>query len=307
MNFLKRYRSKPDFIVIGAGRSGTTWIYENLRRCDSVWLPPVKELHYFDRNPKYPSPSHLFNEKIWERLFGCESYNREFRIKMVRSLGKQILKFNLSNLIWCFKYYFGYYSDNWYISLFNNKRKITGDITPAYQLLNLKDVSHVNKLLPNAKIVFIIRNPIFRTWSQLRKNRQVKLNVGKIKEVLNSDDVKLRNDYLYTLKNWSKFYPASQIKLFFFDDIVNCPERILKELFDFILKKKCDCKIHSQKNQFQKKVNSGPVADLDDEIKKLIVREAYPNLKKLCEEIGGYPCEWFKNAQEFLSTSKNII
>jgi hypothetical protein len=40
----------PNFLVIGAPRSGTTWIDENLRAHPDVFVPAVKELHFFDRD-----------------------------------------------------------------------------------------------------------------------------------------------------------------------------------------------------------------------------------------------------------------
>jgi hypothetical protein len=39
----------PDFLIIGAQRAGTTWVYRLLRRHPALWLPSVKELHYFDQ------------------------------------------------------------------------------------------------------------------------------------------------------------------------------------------------------------------------------------------------------------------
>jgi hypothetical protein len=40
----------PNFLIIGAPRSGTTWIEKNLREHPEVFLPKTKELHFFDRN-----------------------------------------------------------------------------------------------------------------------------------------------------------------------------------------------------------------------------------------------------------------
>ena len=40
----------PTFLVIGAPRSGTTWIDENLRCHPDVFMPKRKELHFFDRH-----------------------------------------------------------------------------------------------------------------------------------------------------------------------------------------------------------------------------------------------------------------
>lgn len=40
----------PNFLVIGAQRSGTSWLAQNLRRHPQVFLPKVKEIHFFDRH-----------------------------------------------------------------------------------------------------------------------------------------------------------------------------------------------------------------------------------------------------------------
>lgn len=40
----------PNFLVIGAPRSGTTWIDENLRDHPSVHMARMKETHFFDQN-----------------------------------------------------------------------------------------------------------------------------------------------------------------------------------------------------------------------------------------------------------------
>src|SRR5690606_11946368 len=42
--------SFPDFICIGAQKSGTTWLYENLKLHPDIFMPDKKELHYFNLN-----------------------------------------------------------------------------------------------------------------------------------------------------------------------------------------------------------------------------------------------------------------
>jgi len=56
----------PNFIVIGAPRCGTTWIHDNLRMHPDIFLPKVKELHFFD-NHSDQSIEH------YESLFGTWS------------------------------------------------------------------------------------------------------------------------------------------------------------------------------------------------------------------------------------------
>ncbi|HEX6994399.1 MAG TPA: sulfotransferase domain-containing protein [Gammaproteobacteria bacterium] len=40
----------PDFIVLGAARSGSTWIFKNLEKHPQVFVPRQKEIHFFNRH-----------------------------------------------------------------------------------------------------------------------------------------------------------------------------------------------------------------------------------------------------------------
>lgn len=40
----------PEFVIIGAQRSGTTTLFRHLSEHPSIFMPEEKELHYFDRN-----------------------------------------------------------------------------------------------------------------------------------------------------------------------------------------------------------------------------------------------------------------
>src|SRR5689334_15761196 len=50
-------RTGPDFLCVGAQKAGTGWLYEQLRSHPDFWMPPVKELHYFDRAWRSPRVS----------------------------------------------------------------------------------------------------------------------------------------------------------------------------------------------------------------------------------------------------------
>ena len=43
----------PDFLVVGAQRAGTTWLYKNLRDHPGVFMPAQKELEFFSHDPNY--------------------------------------------------------------------------------------------------------------------------------------------------------------------------------------------------------------------------------------------------------------
>jgi hypothetical protein len=40
---------RPDFLIIGAEKAGTTWAYDILRAHPDLFLPDVKEIHFFNR------------------------------------------------------------------------------------------------------------------------------------------------------------------------------------------------------------------------------------------------------------------
>ncbi len=48
------YRYLPDFICVGAQKSGTTTLYNVLRKHTEIYLPKTKELHYFDHKELKP-------------------------------------------------------------------------------------------------------------------------------------------------------------------------------------------------------------------------------------------------------------
>jgi len=48
----------PDFLGIGAQKSGTTWLHDNLRAHPLAFLPEPKEVHYFDQKFDQPLESY---------------------------------------------------------------------------------------------------------------------------------------------------------------------------------------------------------------------------------------------------------
>jgi len=64
---------KLDFFIIGAAKSGTTWLSENLSKHPDLFIPKEKELGYFcERNYLYPfqsNPLYLGNNERFESYF----------------------------------------------------------------------------------------------------------------------------------------------------------------------------------------------------------------------------------------------
>lgn len=81
----------PNFLCIGGQRSGTTWLHANLNKHPEIWLPPVKEILYFNEKENGYSPN-LLNRFLDSRSM----FWRSFLKYQVKTNFNHVLK-NLSS------------------------------------------------------------------------------------------------------------------------------------------------------------------------------------------------------------------
>src|SRR6476659_2320083 len=107
----------PDFLCIGAQKAGTGWLYEQLRSHPDFWMPPVKELHYFDRFWRSPRVSAAEKRRTARRNARGE---RDERLLSDRERVCALSEIDLPG----------------YAEPFDPKDKLlSGDITPGYSTL----------------------------------------------------------------------------------------------------------------------------------------------------------------------------
>jgi len=177
----------PDFLGIGAMKSGTTWLYENLRCHPDAYLPDRKELYYF---------SHAF-------------YDGRLR------------------------HYFGKFEPG--------HDKVKGELTPGYATLPEDRIRFIRQIMPNVKLIFIARDPVYRSWSEAYMNLVVKpgkqlsdINDDEFIRYLTTGDCPRRSDYVNILDTWSSVFPSSQLFLGTLDEIEQSPDQLLTRLFRFL-------------------------------------------------------------------------
>lgn len=292
-----------DFLCIGAPRAGTTWLWNVLRQHPGIWMPPIKELHYFDRSLKYPSPSLFADDLFLDRLLGRERHHALFRTLLLRSMVKHILlPQNWGNLPWILRYLMGTPGDAWYLSLFDSKKKaVKGEITPAYSILTEKDVRHVHALLPNLKVIYLIRNPVDRAWSDMRLRKAKRtLDLDDLDDVIRTIDSPSqvnRCDYFRTITLWSSIFPKEQLLVCFFDEIVHHPQQLVKKILTYL---KVDDSFPVSQAKLTDKVNAAEEKPIPDSIKRYLAQKYYPEVKKLIPLVGGYSQEWMKMIEAIL-------
>jgi Sulfotransferase family len=270
----------PDFLVIGAQRAGTTWLHRVLSQHPQLWLPPVKELHYFD---KLETKRTAFDPK--ER--------RRVRLSGLKSMDP-----------WLFRYWFGRRDDAWYGRLFRDARAkglIAGEITPAYATLGEKVLRRLYNMNHNVKLIFVMRDPVDRVWSAVnnaaKKGAADASTVGAALERARESGASARSAYADTIQRLEAIFPKSQIRYCFFEDLRDRPEALTAELLAFLgVDPKPAVPIHlPQAVNVAAGSKAAPLAFATE-----MARDYLPMVERLCQRFQGPPQAWRTRYRQLL-------
>lgn len=216
------------FVCIGAQKSGTTWLARVLSAHPDLFMSPVKELHYFDHAAGLTQ--HLSDRKLRSR-------NRKF----LQRLLTQWHRFGelKRQRAWYRSYLRGPIDDAWYANLFaaRDGKRFAGEATPEYAIIGDAGYRHLAKVAPDARLLFIMRNPVTRAWSQAlhhcRTTRQdaMGLSTSELIAVMEaSPNFEALCDYAGTLEAVARVFPAEQLMTLFYEDMHQDREKALKQV-----------------------------------------------------------------------------
>jgi Sulfotransferase family len=216
----------PDFLCIGVQRSGTTWLDKNLRRHPGLWLPPVKEIQYFN---------HLYLPQ-----------GRDWTARMRQERATQTLRRYLNKTPqteWDYRHVSvlgdiatSPVSDRWYGRIFSlaPPDEICGEVAPDYAGLPDEGIRHVLRLSPQLRVILSLRDPIERAWSHIRITVADGTDLAALKRAALNTDVFARSDYPAIVARWRGFIPEDRFRVIFMDDIVAKPASVLEEVCGFL-------------------------------------------------------------------------
>jgi hypothetical protein len=287
----------PDFIGIGAQKAGTTWLSHNLQLHPQIWMPRIKEIHYFDE--KVHEPMNVV-VRLSKRLFSRRVVDRRWRRQVKTRTKWHLKKFSRERFLWDLKYYASTPSDEWYASLFELGRgSVIGEITPAYSFLEPNVIAHVREIMPQAKLIFMMRNPIERAWSQavMQFSKVGNRDIGAIAErtlrhSFERKGSKVRTDYLRTLENWGSFYPEEQIFVGFLEDVHFFPKELLRSLYAFL-----GVDPSFEPPGVNRKVHSRSASRIPTRLAIYLARRYRDEITHLSERFGGYTSFWLHCAE----------
>lgn len=219
----------PHFLCIGAQKAATSWLYVNLQKHHQVWMPPVKELHYFN---------HLFvpENRAWTNYHMRQGTSNAVKHHIKHG---EFVDFNyLSYLVRLMEEPF---TEKWYRAAFerpNAKGKIIGDITPEYSTIPEEGIDYLRQLLGAPKIIYIVRDPVSRALSQLRMNvdrhPRDSMQDADWREVAQSWDLLNRGDYKTYIPRWKKRFASSDLLFLPFGAVARDPVGVMKKLESFL-------------------------------------------------------------------------
>lgn len=171
---------RPDFLVCGAEKAGTSWLHACLEDHPEVFVPQRKELHYFTKHFEH--------------------------------------------------------GDGWYLAFFEpaGAGQAAGECSPSY-LYRPEAAARIREFLPSAKLVFVLREPVSRAYS----NYCMDLSSGDaprdIGEAL-APGSRIAEVGLYgeQIGRFADLFPREQMHVALYDDLRGSPDTFLRHVFAFL-------------------------------------------------------------------------
>lgn len=197
----------PNFIIIGAPRSGTTALYKTIRQHPEIYMSPIKEPMFF-----------AFSQEKYHFEPGMAAIFRH----TVRNPQQYLLLFAAAT----------------------NQRAI-GEASNIY-LRTPWAAQRIHATLPTCQLIAVLRNPVERAYSHYSYMARLGLDrAPDFGEALRLERTEPENRdpfFLYTkmgyyaaqLQVYFELFPRERIRIFLYEDWNDTPRAMLKDLFGFL-------------------------------------------------------------------------
>lgn len=289
----------PDFLCIGAQRAGTTWLYEALSAHPGIYLPPCKELHALDDIAGIDRERWMaYRLQFLAGAQAAVSNDRSDRT----SAGWR-------TLAWAGRFATTRHLDmDWYRSLFADagSTQLSGDITPSYAVLPEQAVARAARAMPALKVVFMIRDPIYRALSGALHEcttaigRRTTPDLETFVQALEDDRCISRSSYRTTIERWERYLQPGALHVFFFDDIAANPTELLDRVYSALGLSAID-----SPSPQPGRVNENPVAlDVPPALLCRLAVRFLDDIEWLAQRYGGPVKDWEKNARQLIENGR---
>jgi len=295
------FQKKRLLLGAGAAKAGTSWFYEYLKAHPEVCVSPIKELHFFDC---VFGKKAEFAERWPNRLKDIESRIARYRAmpnletSAERQEGLKNLEIKADAMRFRLKFLDASPNNHTiykeYFSRYLQGENIYADITPAYGILSADAYRTIRKLHKNIQVVYIIRDPIERFYSQLRMSERIAQNrpdrssrpaIDRFMSVLARENRQARGDYHCTIETLDAAFRPDQIRYFYYEEFFN--DNSMRSLCDFI-------GIKFRSGNYEDRVNASPLTDTIPEDLLHAAKLEFAHIYKYCKDrFGRVPASWY--------------
>jgi hypothetical protein len=179
----------PNFLVIGAAKSGTSSVHSYLQAHPQVFTPKLKEINFF----AYDGPES--SGHYWAKTE--QAYERHFE-----DAGGAIA---------------------------------IGEVTPSY-LTSRVAPDNIRRMLPQVKLIAILRNPVDRAYSAYLMSRRTGRTALDLDAAFSSDAAGYITQGRYStyLQRYYDRFDRRQIKVLRFEDLTSDSRAVTTELYRFL-------------------------------------------------------------------------
>jgi hypothetical protein len=199
----------PNFIIIGAAKSGTTALYHYLKQHPQIYMSPMKEPRFFAFEPG-------------ELEFGGPGDTALHRSTLVNLEDYQALFLNVSG------------------------ERAVGEASPVY-LCSPKAAGRIKSFVPEARLIAILRHPVDRAYSHyLHQIRDGVEPLTDFSQALQAEEKRVHDNWEYRwrykelgfyavqLRKYFDTFDRKQMKIYLYEDFNTDPQRVLRDVYRFL-------------------------------------------------------------------------
>lgn len=197
----------PDFLIIGAAKSGTTALYHYLKQHPQIYMSPTKETEFFAFEGEilnFQGPGDMPRRSITH----IDDYQAQFQGVVDETA--------------------------------------IGEASPLY-LYSSKAPERISHYVPQAKLIVILRDPIARAYSQfLMFIRDGRETIFDFATAIQAEEARIHSNwawgwhytklgfYYVQLKRYFDRFSPNQIQIYLYEDLNSKPIDVLQNIFDFL-------------------------------------------------------------------------
>ncbi len=279
---ISRLSGKTCFVGIGSQKAGTSWLGNYFSKHPEICFSPIKELHYFDWRFS-PENCGGWHQEFCRRLRKVErrlSEDGEPGVKrMVNLLRKRL------EMADCPDAYLEYFEQ-----VVRPKHKAFGEISPSYSMMPAAGFTSMKRMLPNPKLIWMLRNPADRYWSQLRFTMRRKEGFSaedQFMKKLNDPQFVWRTDYARTMNHLFSEFNRDEVLVIFYEQLFLGDHRDdeVRRITDFL-------GVSNKAANFEKHINVSDEMVLDAKLRQKAVRRFAHVYRAVAEYFGDIPESW---------------